>query len=125
MRSPSIEEGRRGMSKVTFRHEVISLEDSINVGTINANMIICWGRSATGPLRRSQYNLEPEAIKQIDISGEKAIDLQVVVETTIVDDSRVRSLSIITNYFVYFFGNHTSGTTILRVYCKRHMKKRQ
>ena len=37
MRSSSIEEGRRGMGEVTFRHEVIRLENSIDVGTMNTN----------------------------------------------------------------------------------------
>jgi hypothetical protein len=37
MRSSSIEEGRRGMSKVTLRHKVVSLENFINVSTMNAN----------------------------------------------------------------------------------------
>ena len=37
MRSSSIEESRRGMSEVTFRHEVIGLKDSIDVGTMNTN----------------------------------------------------------------------------------------
>ena len=37
MNGDNEEESWREMSKVTFRHEVVSLKDSIDVGTMNTN----------------------------------------------------------------------------------------
>ena len=108
VRSAGIEEGRGGVCKVALGHEVVGLEYSIDIVTVNANGnthnhllgSLCWA-----------------AIDAEEIGTLKSLETEVVVvKVAIVDDGGVEHFGVVLDDLVGLVGDHGCRPSVLGIY---------
>jgi hypothetical protein len=86
------------VGEVSLRHEVVSLEDLVNVGTVNTD-----GDTHDHVL----WSLDNLAVNAEQVRPLERLETKVVVsEISVVDDGRVESVPVVHDNLVDVVGNH-------------------
>jgi hypothetical protein len=109
VRCAGVEEGRAGVCEETLRHEVVGLDNAIDIVAVDAN------GDTHEHVRGSLCNasIDAEEVRSLKcLESEK-----VVVEIAVVDDGRVENIRVSLDNLVCLLADHGRVLPILRVDC--------